>query len=930
MRASWRLALRIARRDALRAKGRSLLVLAMIALPVLGVTGIDVIWRSSTLTTAQRADRALGRADALLELDTPGAQIAQAPFAADGVDMVAMPPSGGSGSPGSPEQQRSMTTDPVTLATSLLPAGSVLVPVPNDRVTMASTRDGLLQTRISGADLADPVWHGRLDLVSGRAPAGDQEVAATQAFLDQSGLKVGDTTELHELPGRPLTITGVAENPDELGNAGLVAEPKLLAAVVSAREQQAVTHSWLVKLAPGQSLDWAGVRELNRYGFAATSRSVVLHPPARSAVPYYARQGGPGGVGRYLDQTTAVILGTVAGMALLEIVLLAGPAFAVGARRSRRQLGLLAAAGGDRGQVRAVVLGGGVVLGLTGAAIGSALAVLLVAVGQDRLELMGGRRFGSFTLAPLDLLGVIAVGLVTGLLAAVVPAVQASRQDVVAALTGRGTTRRPSRRLLLLGLLMLGGGSALALLGAVGGAGGRTTAVLGGSMVAELGMVACVPSVIGLFGRLGRFLPLAPRLALRDSVRQRARTAPAVAAVMAAVAGSVAVGIYTASSNAEQSASYTPSAPDRAVTLVLTGFRGSADGNALQRAAVEQSIPALGARADVGSARYGCDQATSCGDVAAEPAPAQRCPADDAMAQGQPVDVVDRLQRDPRCRVSDGTGRFGSIVTGGPEVLHNLFAVHDRAVEQAAAAGSAVVFNPSMLQDGKALIRITDPWKNGQQGRPPYRDVLVNAVLAPDADAPARVYLPPQTLTGLGLTSTDAGSVWLPDAMPSAAAEQKATAAVAKVSGNAWGLSVERGFQPQHTVLALGLTAFAGLVALGAAGFATGLAAADSQRDLATLAAVGAGPGIRRRLSGFQCGVIAAMGTVLGVVCGIVPAVALRKVEGQAVGSLVPSHVVIAVPWGTLALTLVALPLLATVLAALLTRSRIALVRRPA
>ncbi len=39
----WAPALRVARREALRARGRSALVLAMIALPVLGVTAADVV-----------------------------------------------------------------------------------------------------------------------------------------------------------------------------------------------------------------------------------------------------------------------------------------------------------------------------------------------------------------------------------------------------------------------------------------------------------------------------------------------------------------------------------------------------------------------------------------------------------------------------------------------------------------------------------------------------------------------------------------------------------------------------------------------------------------------------------------------------------------------------------------------------------------------
>ena len=52
---AWRAALRIARRDALRATGRSALIVAMIALPVVGVTGADIVARSTQLSPQERA-----------------------------------------------------------------------------------------------------------------------------------------------------------------------------------------------------------------------------------------------------------------------------------------------------------------------------------------------------------------------------------------------------------------------------------------------------------------------------------------------------------------------------------------------------------------------------------------------------------------------------------------------------------------------------------------------------------------------------------------------------------------------------------------------------------------------------------------------------------------------------------------------------------
>ncbi|MFF7632683.1 FtsX-like permease family protein [Kitasatospora sp. NPDC008050] len=922
---SWKVALRIARRDALRAKGRSLLVLAMIALPVLGVTGIDVVYRSSTLTVAEQLDRTLGRADLLLASHARGGTVLQAPFAAVGNEFDKPP-----ASPPTAQQQRSQQTDPAVLAAQLLPPGSVLIPQGSSQELQAGSAAGQLQTSATEADLTDPIWHGKVNLIHGQAPVSGQQIAVTQRFLDDSGLKLGSTTRLQGLGEAPFTITGVVEYPDTLGLNTVVVRPGTLG---GGQSSDGPVASWLVRLPAGATVDWAKVQELNQYGFAATSRSVVLDPPARSQVPYYVQQDSEPHSG-YFDQTTIVVLVTVAGMALLEIVLLAGPAFAVGARRSRRQLGLLAAAGGDRAQVRAVVLGGGVVLGLAGAAVGVVLAVLLVAVTRSWTEPLAGRRFGALRVLPLDLLGIVAIGLVTGLLAAIVPAVQASRQEVVAALTGRGGVKPPSKKLALLGLLMLGGGALLALLGATRGMGTRSTAVLGGSMIAELGMVACTPMVVGLFGKLGRWLPLGPRLALRDSVRHRGRTAPAVAAVMAAVAGAVAVGIYTASADEASRQSYQPSAPGKAVTL---SFFDSAQGGpavfAGQRAAVERSIPDLGPRADVQSARYptGCDPIhNQCGLVTAEASPAQRCPVDDGQNHDQAA--YRQAESDPRCaRQGGGGGAFGSVVIGDATVLHNLFDLHDSAAEQAVAEGRVLVFQQRMLQDGKAFLRLTEAYSPSQQdpsGMPPSHEITADAQLAPLPNAPGGMFMTPQTAARLGLATADAGSIWRPSAMPASAAEQHARAQAGAVSARGWDLQVERGYQSQHSLIELGLTGFAILVALGAAGIATGLASADSQQDLTTLAAVGAAPRIRRTLSGFQCGVIAAMGAVLGTVCGMVPAVALRRVEGMAASPLDHSHTVIAFPWTNIALTLVGLPLLAVLLAALVTRSRITLLRR--
>jgi putative ABC transport system permease protein len=67
--AGWRTALRIAWREARRAKARSAMVLAMIALPVLALSYLAVGYDTFNLDSGERADRLMGRTQAVLRWD---------------------------------------------------------------------------------------------------------------------------------------------------------------------------------------------------------------------------------------------------------------------------------------------------------------------------------------------------------------------------------------------------------------------------------------------------------------------------------------------------------------------------------------------------------------------------------------------------------------------------------------------------------------------------------------------------------------------------------------------------------------------------------------------------------------------------------------------------------------------------------------------
>ncbi|GAA1394825.1 hypothetical protein GCM10009639_29390 [Kitasatospora putterlickiae] len=912
-----RVALRIARRDALRAKGRSALVAAMVALPVLGVAGADVVHRSGQLTPGERVERLMGGADALVTAHRPGRSVDQGPFAEDGVQVL----------PENRTDPASVTAaaaagSPAELVAGLLPAGAVLLPATPGPAVGTSTREGLFTTATAEADLTDRVWQGRIDLVEGKAPSAPHEAAATRAFLAEAGLRIGDSTTVKGLDAAPFKLTAVVEYPGDLRKVELVARPGELIAPLAAAAPPAAGGSsgltaagadearperWLVRMPGGAALDWPAVRALNRHGFTVTSRAVALDPPPASAVTYDPD------LFRLPDaDKRVVVLATVVGMALLEVALLAGPAFAVGARRSRRQLALIGAAGGNRGHVRAVVLGSGLVLGTVGAAVGLVTGVGLVAVLRTRAEEAGGSRFGHFAIAPLDLLAIAAVGVVTALLAAVVPAVQAARRDVVAGLSGRDTVGTPSRRLPLLGGLLVVAGAGLALYGAGSpdatglpvfkGLTRKALTVLAGAVTAELGFLLFTPLLVASFGRLAGRLPLGPRLALRDSARHRGRTAPAVAAVMAAVAGAVAVGVYTTGTEAQDRVAYRPTAPMGAV-VVEAPMKSDDPRLPRLRAAVERGLPDAGTRADVQNMLYVfCEGCSSVVQV-----------------------------KGTGGRFHEG-GPGGRALVGDATVLRNLFGVNDRAAEEALAAGRAIVFDRDRSHDGRAVLTMLGAAGGGpvQPGETPQtgtKEIAVDALLVdnPEAARYGGLLMSPDAVRKVGLSAESIGSVWRPAHPPTPKAQQRVEADVAQVAPHAQ-LHVERGFQPKDDVTGLALAGFAVVVVLGAAAVATGLAAADSRNDRATLAAVGAPPRIHRVQAGLQSLLIAGLGAAIGTASGLVPAVALLR--SHASGRIGVPAAPFTAPWGLLVTITVVLPVVAGLGAAAFTRSRLPLARR--
>ena len=281
--------------------------------------------------------------------------------------------------------------------------------------------DRVMNFETTGVDLRDPITTGLFDLRTGSLPEAPGEVVVNDAMLAK-GFRLGGSLEVD---GTTLTIVGVGRD------ATARDQPKVLGSIDDLPgESTGGSREWLVDAGP---VSWSNVRDVNEIGGVVTSRAVLADPPDLASM---AEQMG---YDTGTNEMVAVVVLIVV-MALIEVVLLAGPAFAVGARRHARTLALIAASGGTPAQARRVILGSGVVLGLVASAIGLLLGIVAGWALVPLVQRFNGEWFGPFELPWTYLAAIVAFG--RGVGGARVRRARLARQP-----PGRGRgPRRPPRR----------------------------------------------------------------------------------------------------------------------------------------------------------------------------------------------------------------------------------------------------------------------------------------------------------------------------------------------------------------------------------------------------------------------------------------------------------------------------------------------------
>lgn len=931
-RGGWRVALRMARRDVRRHRGRSLLVVIMVGLPVLLLTAGSTLWFTNDLDTAERLPFQLGRTQAFISPPGPQ-QLRQSVDPSSGMGWDDEPPSALPLS-GWDADSGSLTAEPALerlLGAELyaLTSGPVTAEV-DGRHSMAI---------VLSADLSRPeVLAPRLTLESGRWPADPAEVLVTVQGQER-GLPTSGTLNLTTEGPRGATgalevkVVGTARAYDTR-----FAEHVEPVDIVTAEHPEGLWagnewagRQWLVDRP--EPVSWADVELLNRHGVSAYSRYVALHPETAAV-----------SLG---DETRANLVRFVVGASglglLILTTLLAGPAFAVSAARQRRSLALASSNGATTAQLRRTVLAQALVLGVFSALVGAALGVAsglgaVAAVRVVRPDLV----YGPIEV-PWPAVALVAVAaVVSSVVAALVPSRGLGRLDIVAVLRGQSVSPRLRRRVPATGAVLTGLGTAAVTWTSFGQASYSYLVFLSGCVLLVIGALMLVPLALASVARFAHRLPLPLRVAAREAGRQRGRATPTVAAIMAGAAVLAVVAVALQADTARQARNHVQLVPPgQAVVQSGIGRLDPQLADTLEQAAPEVSAVSLHRLTDYESStpttllvaqRPGCTlvQTTARMDGPGpdqEPSAACLTAASDAQLQSSSLAAANLEDLD---RFLDLTPDQRSALATGA-----LAVVDPESVRELA--------KPSFMWEPRPTIDLHRPVDvDAEDGRVTFASFVEergegDLPISPSAGDVTYVGLPVVHLSHeqwmrlvvdwyggpAGLLTTDTavrlGASLQVQAVllrtPGGISEELESRLddVLRSTSADTTVQVERGFQRDDALALLIVFGVIGLVILVATLIATALSQAENAPLLGTLAAVGATKRTRRALAGAQALYLGLLGSAIGLAVGLVPGAALARMLLTTYpddGHVLPPSA-LDIPWLQVVLPLLTVPLVA-------------------
>jgi putative ABC transport system permease protein len=381
---------------------------------------------------------------------------------------------------------------------------------------------------------------------AGRLPSGPSDVAIDAKTAEDTGYQPGDQVKvLFQGPARTFTVSGIIGfgEADNLGGARLVGFDLATAQEVLNREGRF------------DEIDVAAAEGVTPEQLRDRVRAVV-DPRYEVLTGQELAEDTAASINDTLGRFLSTALLAFAFVALLVGGFLIFNTFTIIVAQRTRELALLRCLGASRRQVLNSVLLESVIVALVASLVGLGLGVL-IASGLKAL-------LSGFLGADIPTTGVqfqlrtvvvsLLVGLVVTVLAALMPALKATRVPPVAALQPE-TAFAPTgfrRRRIVLGLLVTAVGVALLLAGLFRAEGNRLVNVASGAVVVFFGVAVLSPLIARPLARVigwpfARAFRLPGNLARQNAMRNPRRTASTAAALMIGLALVAFVSIFAAS-----------------------------------------------------------------------------------------------------------------------------------------------------------------------------------------------------------------------------------------------------------------------------------------------------------------------------------------------------------------------------------------------
>jgi putative ABC transport system permease protein len=410
---------------------------------------------------------------------------------------------------------------------------------------------------------------GLIELREGRGPTSPTEVAISANLAGSTGFVIGDTIEVITLqPRQPFTVVGITGYEGDRESLG--GETTVYFTTPRAQELM------LGETGVYTSVDLLAADGVSPDTLADRVRSVVG--------PGYDVKTGQQAADDQASSVQTVVNFLKIGLAVFAVIGMITGAFLIFntfsmlvAQRTR-ELALYRSFGASRGQVNRSVLAEALLLGLAASLVGLLLGVGIGWVLKTLVGRLGGDLpVAGVVLRPYVVVTTLLVGTLFTVLAALAPAVRASRVAPIEAMRSAATPDKPLRRMTIAGAVLLAGGLLLLILKFTDVIEGQLGPALGGgALLVFLGAVLLAPMlsrpVTGGLGRLlGRSVP--SRLGTGNTGRNPRRTAITAVALMLGVALATAAGLFASSLKAGLTEAFTTDV--KAQLVVSAGFTGS-------------------------------------------------------------------------------------------------------------------------------------------------------------------------------------------------------------------------------------------------------------------------------------------------------------------------------------------------------------------